>query len=159
MISIDAQPQLHVRAWADPVVDRYGFAAHSEYVERFWTPLIGPSTLFLLRFLVSRLHEVPGGFVMPCARTAQFLGLSDKTGPDDIFPRTVNRLIQFRLAYEADDVLFVRRNIASLHPKQVQRLSSALQVTHQDFLRDQVVRTDLTATPTSPVQVEQPQVS
>ena len=138
MISIDAQPELFVKPWRDPVVDRYGFEAHSEYVERFWAPLIGPSSLFLLRFLASQLNDAPDGFVLPCARTAQYLGMSDKTGPGDVFPRTLNRLCQFRIAHEMDGALFVRQKIASLHPKQVVRLAQPLQQLHQDYLQQRM---------------------
>jgi len=33
---------LTIRAWEDPVVDALGHDPRSEYVERFWLPVLGP---------------------------------------------------------------------------------------------------------------------
>lgn len=34
-----------IRPWADPVVDVRGFDPRSQYVERYWLSVIGPTAL------------------------------------------------------------------------------------------------------------------
>jgi len=38
---------LHVTRWDDPLIDALGHDVRSPYVERFWLPLLGPSTMRL----------------------------------------------------------------------------------------------------------------
>jgi hypothetical protein len=38
-------PVLNVEPWADPVVDELGVDPRAPYVERFWLPVLGPSTV------------------------------------------------------------------------------------------------------------------
>lgn len=40
-----APTHLHVRPWADTVVDRLGHDPRSAYVEAFWLGILGPLTM------------------------------------------------------------------------------------------------------------------
>lgn len=48
----DADPLdrvLRIQPWPDPVVDDHGHDPRSAYVERFWLPVLGPSTCDVAR--------------------------------------------------------------------------------------------------------------
>src|SRR5580700_3965447 len=73
-------PTLPVRPWVDEVIDTLGFDPRSAYVERFWLPILGPSTTWLLRRVATGFDRSSGGFALPLADTARELGLGDKGG-------------------------------------------------------------------------------
>ena len=47
---------------ADPEFDHVGFDPRSHYAETFWLPILGPSTLWLLRNIAQRFDAEPEGF-------------------------------------------------------------------------------------------------
>src|SRR5699024_11829380 len=81
---------LAVTAWVDPVVDKLGHDPRSAYAERFWLPILGPSTYLLLRQLVSGLDGSPDGYEMPLLDAARSLGLGHRGGRNDPFLRAMN---------------------------------------------------------------------
>lgn len=123
---------LTVNPWPDPVIDEVGLHPCSPYVEQFWLGVLGPSTTFLLRHLVTTLEAEPAGYRLPMAVTARRLGLGDKGGKHSPFMRSIGRLVQFELAdLEADDdLLRVRRRVPPLNRRQVGRLPEPLQEAH-----------------------------
>ena len=52
---------LAIRPWPDPVIDTLGHDPRSLYVERFWLPTLGPTSLLLLRRIAAGLDEHPDG--------------------------------------------------------------------------------------------------
>jgi hypothetical protein len=130
---------VHIRPWLDEVIDALGFDPRSPYVETYWLGILGPSTTWLLRRLVAGLEDQPEGFDLSLAETARQLGLSDRGGRNAPFARAVVRTIQFELAHvEGDDTLLVRRRVPPLNRRQVQRLSPALQQSHQRWQDEQL---------------------
>src|SRR5919205_4035017 len=67
-----------VRPWPDPVIDALGHDPRSPYVERFWLPVLGPSTTWLLRLLAAELEVNPAGFELDLAEAAHVLGLGNR---------------------------------------------------------------------------------
>ena len=127
-----AAEAITIRPWPDPVIDTLGHDPRSAYVETYWLGILGPSTTWLLRRLVAGLEADPAGFDLPLAETARCLGLGDKGGRHSPFVRALTRLVQFDLAQpQGDPVLAVRRKVAPLNRRQVQRLPAALQARHQ----------------------------
>ena len=53
-------PSVAVEAWPDPVVDELGHDPRSTYVERFWLPVLGPSTVWFLRRVADGLGAALG---------------------------------------------------------------------------------------------------
>lgn len=132
---------LTIRPWPDPVIDALGHDPRSRYVEDFWLGILGPSTTWLLRRVVSFFELSPAGFELPLADTARCLGLGDKGSRNSPFMRALARLVQFDLAqHQGDDVLAVRRKVPPLNRRQVQRLPASLQTAHQ-ALQDADLRT------------------
>jgi hypothetical protein len=137
-------PSLTVRPWPDSVIDRVGHDPRSSYVERFWLPVLGPSAIWFLRRLATRLERDPDGFDLPVDETALSLGLGASGSRHAPFRRTVARCCQFKVTHydEREGALLVRRKLPPLTRNQVARLPESLQAAHQAFLELQLRRPD-----------------
>jgi hypothetical protein len=123
---------LSIRPWPDPVIDAVGHDPRSDYVERFWLGILGPSTTWLLRRIASGLDESPIGFELPLADTARQLGVGHKGGHHSPFVRALGRLCTFDLARpDGEAILAVRRRVPPLNRRQIVHLPDALQAAHQ----------------------------
>jgi hypothetical protein len=130
---------LVIRPWADDVIDSLGFDPRSAYAETFWLGILGPSTTWLLRRLVTGLEESPAGFDLSLGETARALGLGDRGGRHSPFLRAITRTIQFELAQpEGKLVLAVRRKVPPLNRRQLLRLPPALQAAHTKWQEQQL---------------------
>ena len=83
--------RLRIVGWPDPVLDAVGHELHSAYVERFWLPVLGPSTTWLARLLARGLDADPEGFDLDLDATAAALGLGTKRGTNSPFLRSLAR--------------------------------------------------------------------
>lgn len=134
-------PPLLVVAWRDPVVDALGFDPRSAYVERFWLPLLGPTSTWLLRRLAAEFDHQPEGFSLDAADCARSIGIGNKGGRSGPFHRSVERCVRFGLAREDDhDILAVRLRVPPLTRAQVGRLPRHLHGAHQRWQEDQLRR-------------------
>lgn len=125
-------PTLSVEAWPDPVIDKVGHDVRSQYVERFWLGILGPSATWLLRRLVSGLEEQPDGFELDLALTASELGLGNRSGRHSPFFRSIDRCCRFGVAHQIGErTLRVRRKLPPLTRMQIVRLAPALQDAHR----------------------------
>lgn len=128
---------LHIRPWPDEVIDAHGFDPRADYVERFWLGVLGPSTLWFLRRVVSGLDRSPAGFELDVADTAQALGIAaeKKTlGKTSIFARTIDRTVKFGMARrDPDGGLSVRRRLPPLAQRHLLRLPASLREEHEDW--------------------------
>lgn len=130
---------LTIRPWADEVIDLVGHHPCSSYVENFWLGVLGPSTTFLLRHLVTTLEAAPEGYELELATTARRLGLGDKGGRHSPFMRSLARLVQFELAQLEDERTFaVRRRVPPLNRRQLIRLPDGLQAAHRQWQEQQL---------------------
>lgn len=134
---------VEVRPWPDPVIDRRGHDTCSVYVERFWLPVLGPSTTFLFRLLGRRLGDEPEGFGLDTAETSQALGLGTATGRHAAFPRAVKRMITFGLARSSGTALEVRRHAPPLSQRQLRRLTDDRRAEHDAWQRAELTRPDV----------------
>lgn len=130
--SVPPPEHLDVRPWADPVVEALGHDPRSAYVETYWLGILGPSTTWLLRHLVTGLERAPAGYRLPLAETSRSLGLGDGRSRHSPFVRALTRLVQFDVAQaHGEGVLAVRRKVAPLTQRQILRLPPTLQARHQ----------------------------
>jgi hypothetical protein len=130
-----------VRSWWDPSIAVSGFDPRSEYAERFWLPIVGPSTLLLLRRFARGLDEHPSGFRVGVADTGRALGLGAGTGRGAPVNRTVDRACTFELARRVEvDVVEVRSHLPRLAPRQIDRLPTVLRRAHAEFLSRQAAQ-------------------
>lgn len=134
-------PPLLVVAWRDPVVDALGFDPRSQYVERFWLPLLGPTSTWLLRRLAAEFDHQPEGFSLDAADCARSIGIGNRGGRHGPFHRSVERCVRFGLARPDDhDILAVRTRIPPLTRAQVGRLPRHLHGAHRRWQDDQLRR-------------------
>jgi hypothetical protein len=137
---LETRGVLVVEPWGDPLLDRLGYDPRAPYVERFWLPVLGPSTVFLLRHLARELDEAPAGFACDLRATARALGLGERHGRNAPFVRTIARAVDFDAARFSDGRLIVRRRLAPLARRHVARLPESLQAEHERFLRREAAR-------------------
>lgn len=142
-----APSTLTVRPWTDPVVETVGLDPRSAYVERFWLPVLGPSTIWLLRRFVDRFDTEPTGFELDIAECAGSLGIGTHGGRNSTILRTIVRCCQFHIAHhdEHDSTLHVRRRIPPLNRSQLTRLPLVLQAEHARWQEDECRRPDTDA--------------
>jgi hypothetical protein len=135
----NAPDTLHIRPWRDDLIDSMGFDPRANYCETYWLCVLGPSTTWLLRRLVSGLEINPDGYPLLLGETAQSLGLSDRGARKSAFVRAVTRTIKFDLAYaQGPDVLAVRRKVPPLTRRQVEQLPAVLRAAHSRWEQEQV---------------------
>jgi hypothetical protein len=134
-----------VRPWPDPVIDTLGHDPRSLYVETFWLPTLGPTSLLLLRHLAGRFDERPDGVELDVASTAQRLGLGHRDGTSSPLVRSLARLEQFDLACPADDGYAVRRSIPPVNRRHVRRLPDELQAEHDAWAEARLAEPPLEA--------------
>jgi hypothetical protein len=89
---------LSISPWPDPIIDTLGHDPRSDYVERFWLPTLGPTSLLLLRRLASHFDREPDGCTLDVADLSQSLGLGAREGTSSPLFRSLDRLTQFELA-------------------------------------------------------------
>ncbi|HLI15036.1 MAG TPA: hypothetical protein VKV23_03165 [Acidimicrobiales bacterium] len=123
---------IRVEPLVDAVVDGLGHDPRSDYVARFWLPVLGPSTTWFLRLMASHLDGRPEGVVLDVAETARALGLGERSGRHGPFLRTVARAVDFSMAApRGAGRLAVRRRLPPLARRHVARLPAALREEHE----------------------------
>lgn len=128
-------PTVEISVWTDPVVDRLGHDPRSAYVERFWLPIMGPSTVWFLRRVADDLDRTPEGYTLDLAETALGLGVGLRGGRNAPMLRTIDRSCRFGAARpHGPGAIAVRRRLAPLTRGQVERLPTRLQVEHGTWL-------------------------
>ncbi len=121
---------------ADAEFDDAGFDPRSHYAETFWLPILGPSTLWLMRNIAQRFDSEPDGFTLDLVETSTALGIRSKGGKNNSFHRAIGRVVSFNMGRTIDDAtLAVRRVMPALHSGQIRRLSPRLQQQHHETLR------------------------
>lgn len=126
---------LTIVPWADPVVDSVGHDPRSIYVERFWLPVLGPTTVWLIRRLASDLDRHPDGIVVDLPTLGAELGLNDTTSRNGPFARSFTRAVQFGVAQPFGPALAVRRRLPYVPERHVNKFPAALRTDHAEHLR------------------------
>jgi len=127
-------PTCTIDAWSDPVIDQLGYDPRSAYVERFWLPVLGPSTVWFLRRVADGLDHHPDGFTLDLVDTARSLGVGMRGGRNSPMVRTIERCCRFGAArMHGTENLSVRRRLAPLNRSQVERLPESLQNEHSKW--------------------------
>lgn len=130
---------LTLTPWTDPIIDTLGHDPRSEYVERFWLPTLGPTTLLLLRRMATTFDRSPDAVTLDVAELSQSLGLGVREGPSSPLFRSVDRLIQFDLAVLMKPGHYaVRRNAPPVNRRHMHRLPLSLQREHEAWVDTQL---------------------
>lgn len=132
---IAASDPLRVSWRAVRRTDRLGHAPTSAYVEMFWLPLLGPSSVFALRRLCGWLADAPDGLDVSLPLLAGCLGLGRGAGRRAPIVRTLARVFEFGLATIDDDRYRLCREIPMLTPRLLRRLPAELLVAHERWIQ------------------------
>lgn len=124
--------RMKVVVWSDPLFEHLGHDPRSTYAERFWLPVIGPTSLWLLRNVAGALDANPGGLDLDLEHTARQIGLGGRRGRHSPFQRATGRLVTFDLArFDSPHHLAVRRFVPPLPRRHLVRLDAATQEQHR----------------------------
>ncbi|MEP6623868.1 MAG: hypothetical protein ABJC79_05470 [Acidimicrobiia bacterium] len=135
---------LTLTAWTDPIIDTLGHDPRSEYVERFWLPTLGPTSVLLLRRLATVFDRNPNGVTVEIGELSQSLGLGVRTGTSSPLARSLDRLTQFELACTtAPQAFAVRRNLPPINRRHIHRLPESLQREHNEWVEIQLADSPL----------------
>ena len=123
-----------------------GHDPQSAYVERFWLPVLGPSTTWLIRLLNMHLERDGEGIEIALAEIGRALGLGDRPGRHAPLLRALRRAADYDLVmlgtHSGDGAvsgelvprdtleLLVRRRVPGLSTRLVERLDPALAREH-----------------------------
>jgi hypothetical protein len=131
-------------AWPDPIIDTLGHDPRSEYVERFWLPTLGPTSLLLLRRVATLLGRSDDARRLDSGELSQMLGLGSRTGANSPLHRSFDRLVQFDLATSTTPMHYaVRRTVPPVNRRHIHRLPLDLQRAHDEWVTDQLTESPL----------------
>ncbi len=124
-----------VRPWFDPALAARGFDPRSDYVERFWLGVVGPSVVLLLRRLARGLDEHPTGFAVDTEDTARAIGLGTGKGRNAPLQRTLDRACLFSTMRRSSSGEYeARTHLPRLSARQLSRLPASVSATHRSWL-------------------------
>lgn len=117
------------------VSKKYIFSVHSEYFEKFWLGIIGPSCVIVLRKICSELDKSPSGLSVDSEVFASCLGIGVRGGKNAPLFRTLTRLQRFGLVKQFSDGHYaVRTMVPYLSKYYLSRLPFCIQAEHRSHL-------------------------
>ncbi|MYH72392.1 MAG: hypothetical protein F4015_06425 [Acidimicrobiia bacterium] len=126
-------PVVWVEPWNDPHTESTGVAVRSPYVEKYWTSVLGPTQVLLLRHIADQFDKHPDGFEMGLSDTSVRLGVSPVGGKGAL--RSLYRLERFRLVAAGHSLWVVRRSLPVLSRQHLLRLPHELRASHSKDAR------------------------
>ena len=137
---MDTTPLVTVRLVEAADRNAVGWLIGSEFVEEFWLPILGPSSIALLRWLHRDGGEFRRARTLPLVELAAPIGLGTSTGRHSPVFRTLDRLARFNAARwktpadAAVPALGVSTHLYPLPRQYADRLPEAMQVEHRRVL-------------------------
>lgn len=130
-------------AHPDPRIHRAGFPLDDPYLERCWLPILGPTSVLLLRRMPVLWRDDPAVGV-PVDELAVALGLGHKVGGQSPLFRTLDRLARFNFAYRVkDNQLDVYTEVPPLNTRQLESLPPSVRAAHDQLLTAHLERIGL----------------
>ncbi len=130
---VELESEITLEKWSDPLLEQLGYPVDSEYVEYFWLPILGPSSIWLLRRTSNLLrHTGQRSVVVASDEFGRSLGLGSVSGGRSLLAKTITRCIHFDVARPGGSTsLEVRSHLGPLTQRQLDRLPTSLQATHR----------------------------
>lgn len=143
-----AQIEIHAAPHPDLEVHRAGFSLDHPYVEQCWTPILGPTSVLLLRRTTELWRDAMPARVDTAELAAQ-LGVSQARGQHSPITRTLDRVARFRFAaWAAPGVLDVYSEVRPLRSRELARVPDWSRARHEELLTEHLDRLQqLTSTP------------
>lgn len=118
--------------WHDP---------RDKYTERYWLPILGPSTSWIVRRLADCFDYAPDGFDLDVHEMARSIGLTGTKSHHDPFHRALARLVMFDFARvehrNGENVFLVRRRLPPLSRSHVRQLPEGIRARYEQEVMDQ----------------------
>ncbi|MGH9030535.1 MAG: hypothetical protein ACRDZV_00270 [Acidimicrobiia bacterium] len=125
---------VHAAGHPVPAVHRAGFSLDHPYVERCWAPILGPSSILLLRRMPDLWKQAPT-VAVPLDELARSLGLGAGTGRNSPMWRTLERVVTFRFAaWSGERELDVYTEVPPLSPRHLDRVPESTRTRHEELL-------------------------
>lgn len=131
----------------DATLDRVGFPLDHPYVENVWLPVLGPTSVLLLRRVGVLFDEHPNGARVDVVELAQSFGIGprdgarEEVGRHSPMRRTLDRIVQFKLgAWLAEDRLGIHTKVPAVSRAAAERLPASVRVLHDQILDDHLGR-------------------
>ena len=113
-----------------------GYPIYSDYIDRFYLPLTGPTTIAMIRAIQRAsddLHKPM--FTLDVEALTASLGISDKLGSNSRFQRTLDRANAFKLISQIEGPTYlIPSRLPALHRNQTSRLHPEIQASHRNYL-------------------------
>jgi hypothetical protein len=124
------QRLLRFEPWSQTHFDRWGSEPRSTYVERFWLPVVGPSSLVLARDIAAGFESSNGAYSVSASHQAAAIGVSESQ-----LHRVLDRLVQFGLAKHVDpNTVALRTAWPVIGTGAIRQLTPPLRQQHCDSL-------------------------
>jgi hypothetical protein len=136
----ELESEITLTKWYDPLLEQLGYPVDSEYVEYFWLPILGPSSIWLLRRTSDLLrHSTQHGAVVTSEEFGRSLGLGGMSGGRSLLAKTISRCVHFDVARLAGaGRIEVRNYLGPLSQRQLERLPPSLQATHRNHCHSRI---------------------
>lgn len=129
---VQFESPIRFTSWRDVNIESLGYDPRSSYVEKFWLPFLGPSTVFMIRRVTELLESEPYGFALALEDFSIMLGLGANTNKHSSVQKTLNRLLVFELArIMPSKAVSVRLKLPPLPQRYLNRLSSSMRLLHE----------------------------
>ena len=124
---------LVVVPWSDTTYGLEGYDPRSDYVEHYWLPIMGPTTVVFLRRLAMGLEDWPDGFECSARELSWSLGLGH-SGASGALSRIIRRSADFGMtSLKPGGRLLTRRLMPPVSPRMLRRLPAWLQESHREY--------------------------
>lgn len=131
----------------DATLDRVGFPLDHPYVEFVWLPVLGPTSVLLLRRAGALLDAHPNGVRVNLVELSQAFGLGPRDGAREEIGRhsplrrTLDRVVQFKLGvWLAEDRLGIHTKVPAVSRAAAERLPAPVRALHDQLLDDHLGR-------------------
>ena len=125
---------VHAAGHPVPAVNRAGFPLDHPYIERCWAPILGPSSILLLRRMPD-LWKQSTTVAVPLDELATSLGLGHGTGRNSPIWRTLDRVVRFRFAeWSGERELDVYTEAPPLSARHIDRVPDSTWARHEQLL-------------------------
>lgn len=126
--------EIHPAAYPNLEVHRAGFPLDHPYLEQCWSPILGPSSVLLLRH-TAQLWRDSDPAVVDSADLAQQIGLGKGRGTHSPLGHTLSRIVRFRFAqWSAPGVLDVYTEVRPLRERDLGRVPDWSARRHDELL-------------------------
>lgn len=142
---------LHAVPHPDDAVRRVGFTLDHPYLEHCWAPVLGPTSVLLLR-RATWLWRTTTSVTIGSEELARGLGLGKGTGRQSPLTRTLDRLAGFGFVVPSRPGEFdVHTEVALLRPRQLEKVPAWTRSVHEHLVTrrlEELRHTDQPAGPT-----------